>query len=58
MTVGPLPLLIRQTGAVITQSIEVPRTIMLARHKTLNYWRKANRPCRAQSRPGPTRFYA
>jgi branched-subunit amino acid aminotransferase/4-amino-4-deoxychorismate lyase len=39
MSVGPLPLL-RQEGAVITQSIEVAQDDSLARHKTLNYWRK------------------
>jgi branched-chain amino acid aminotransferase len=41
MSVGALPALIRKTGAIITESIEVPADDPLARHKTLNYWRKA-----------------
>lgn len=40
MTVGPLPRSIRPDGAVITRSIEVAADDPLARHKTLNYWRK------------------
>jgi branched-chain amino acid aminotransferase len=40
MSVGPLPAPIRAAGAIITQSIEVPSDDPLARHKTLNYWRK------------------
>jgi branched-subunit amino acid aminotransferase/4-amino-4-deoxychorismate lyase len=40
MTAEPLPLALREPGAVITQSIEVARDDPLARHKTLNYWRK------------------
>ncbi len=40
MTVGPLPRSIRPGGAVITKSIEVAADDGLARHKTLNYWRK------------------
>jgi branched-chain amino acid aminotransferase len=41
MSVAPLPVLIRQTGAIVTGSIEVPADGHLARHKTLNYWRNA-----------------
>jgi branched-chain amino acid aminotransferase len=40
MTAGPLPSPVRQPGAVITQFIEVAADDPLARHKTLNYWRK------------------
>jgi branched-chain amino acid aminotransferase len=40
MSVGPLPARIREGGAIITESIEVPRDDPLTRHKTLNYWRK------------------
>ena len=40
MTAGPLPRSIRPAGAVITRSIEVAADDPLARHKTLNYWRK------------------
>jgi branched-chain amino acid aminotransferase len=41
MSVGPLPAPIRQKGAIIAGSIEVPADDPLARHKTLNYWRNA-----------------
>jgi branched-chain amino acid aminotransferase len=40
MTAGPLPPPFRGPGAVITQFIEVAGDDPLARHKTLNYWRK------------------
>jgi len=40
MTVGSLPPVFHQRGAVITQFIEVAADDPLARHKTLNYWRK------------------
>jgi len=40
MTVGALPLPFHQRGAVVTQFIEVAAEDPLARHKTLNYWRK------------------
>jgi branched-chain amino acid aminotransferase len=40
LSVGPLPPPIREAGAIITQSIEVPSDDPLARHKTLNYWQK------------------
>ena len=40
MTAGPLPSPVRPGGAIITQAIEVPADDPLARHKTLNYWRK------------------
>jgi branched-chain amino acid aminotransferase len=40
MTAGPLPSPIRQSGAVITQTIQADEDDVLARHKTLNYWRK------------------
>ena len=40
MTAGPLPPPIREPGVVITQCIEVAADDPLARHKTLNYWRK------------------
>jgi branched-chain amino acid aminotransferase/4-amino-4-deoxychorismate lyase len=40
MTAGPLPPPFREPGAVITHCIEVARDDPLARHKTLNYWRK------------------
>jgi branched-chain amino acid aminotransferase len=40
MSVGALPPEIREAGAIITQSIDVPSDDPLARHKTLNYWRK------------------
>jgi branched-chain amino acid aminotransferase len=40
MTVAPLPPALPESGAVITRSIEVLAGDPLARHKTLNYWRK------------------
>jgi branched-subunit amino acid aminotransferase/4-amino-4-deoxychorismate lyase len=40
MTVGPLPTPFRSPGAVMTQSMLVAPDDPLARHKTLNYWRK------------------
>jgi branched-subunit amino acid aminotransferase/4-amino-4-deoxychorismate lyase len=40
MTAGELPSPVPPSGAVITQFIEVARGDPLARHKTLNYWRK------------------
>jgi branched-chain amino acid aminotransferase len=40
MTAGPLPQPIPATGAVITRSIQIAPDDPLARHKTLNYWRK------------------
>jgi branched-chain amino acid aminotransferase len=40
MTVGPLPPLHRKPGAIISRSFEVPADDPLARHKTLNYWRR------------------
>ena len=40
MTAGPLPPPVREPGAVITQCIQVTADDPLARHKTLNYWRK------------------
>jgi branched-subunit amino acid aminotransferase/4-amino-4-deoxychorismate lyase len=40
MTAGPLPAPIRGPGAVISRSILVASDDPLARHKTLNYWRK------------------
>jgi branched-chain amino acid aminotransferase len=40
MTAELLPPPIGEPGALITQFIEVPRDDPLARHKTLNYWRK------------------
>jgi branched-chain amino acid aminotransferase/4-amino-4-deoxychorismate lyase len=40
MTAEPLPSPIRAPGALITHFIEVARDDPLARHKTLNYWRK------------------
>lgn len=40
MTVGPLPPPARQPGAVVAQFIETAADDPLARHKTLNYWRK------------------
>ncbi len=40
MTAGPLPPPLRESGAVITQTIQVSEDDPLARHKTLNYWRK------------------
>jgi branched-chain amino acid aminotransferase len=40
MTVAALPLPVPQPGAVVTQFIEVAPDDPLARHKTLNYWRK------------------
>lgn len=40
MTAGPLPPTVRESGLVIKQSIQVCEDDLLARHKTLNYWRK------------------
>jgi branched-subunit amino acid aminotransferase/4-amino-4-deoxychorismate lyase len=40
MTVGPLPAPLPMSGAVIKRSIQVAVDDPLARHKTLNYWRK------------------
>ena len=40
MTAGPLPPPIRDPGAVITHFMQVAADDPLARHKTLNYWRK------------------
>jgi branched-chain amino acid aminotransferase len=40
MTAGPLPLPLPRSGAVIKRSIQVAIDDPLARHKTLNYWRK------------------
>jgi branched-chain amino acid aminotransferase len=40
MTAGPLPEPLRETGAVVSRSITVDDLDPLARHKTLNYWRK------------------
>jgi branched-subunit amino acid aminotransferase/4-amino-4-deoxychorismate lyase len=40
MTAGPLPPPLPRSGAAITQSIQVAIDDPLARHKTLNYWRK------------------
>lgn len=39
MTAGPLPA-IPESGAMITQTLQVTADDALARHKTLNYWRK------------------
>jgi branched-chain amino acid aminotransferase len=40
MTVGPLPPPLGESGAVVTQVVEVATDDPLARHKTLNYWRR------------------
>ncbi|MGO9463026.1 MAG: aminotransferase class IV [Isosphaeraceae bacterium] len=40
MTMGRLPAPLAGSGAVITRSIQVAIDDPLARHKTLNYWRK------------------
>jgi branched-subunit amino acid aminotransferase/4-amino-4-deoxychorismate lyase len=40
MTVGPLPSPYREPGVIISESIEVVADDPLARHKTLNYWRR------------------
>jgi branched-chain amino acid aminotransferase len=40
MTAGPVPSQLRQSGAVIRQTIQADEDDVLARHKTLNYWRK------------------
>jgi branched-chain amino acid aminotransferase len=40
MTAGPLPQPLRKSGAVIKRAIQVAVDDPLARHKTLNYWRK------------------
>jgi branched-chain amino acid aminotransferase len=39
MSTGPLPT-IRESGALITETLQVTADELLARHKTLNYWRK------------------
>jgi branched-chain amino acid aminotransferase len=40
MAVGPLPPPHQQPGAIISESFEVTADDPLARHKTLNYWRR------------------
>jgi branched-chain amino acid aminotransferase len=50
MTAGPLPPPVRESGTVITQTIQVTEDDLLARHKTLNYWRK--RIAQAQATAG------
>ena len=40
MSVAPLPPVLRASGALITLECEVLEDDPLARHKTLNYWRK------------------
>jgi branched-subunit amino acid aminotransferase/4-amino-4-deoxychorismate lyase len=40
MTTGPLPPPAGGSGVVITQTMQVTADDTLARHKTLNYWRK------------------
>ncbi len=40
MTASPLPCSHEKPGAIITQSFEVVSDDPLARHKTLNYWRR------------------
>lgn len=40
MSAGPLPSPLPGSGAVIKQTLEVSAQDPLARHKTLNYWRK------------------
>lgn len=40
MTAGPLPPPVRKPGAIVSRCIEVAADDPLARHKTLNYWRK------------------
>jgi branched-subunit amino acid aminotransferase/4-amino-4-deoxychorismate lyase len=40
MSASPLPARMSQAGMIIRQAIEVPADDPLARHKTLNYWRK------------------
>jgi branched-chain amino acid aminotransferase len=40
MTAGPLPPPVREPGVVISRCMEVAVDDPLARHKTLNYWRK------------------
>jgi branched-subunit amino acid aminotransferase/4-amino-4-deoxychorismate lyase len=40
MTAGPLPPPLPKSGAVIRRSMQVATDDPLARHKTLNYWRK------------------
>ena len=40
LSFGPLPSPIREGGAIISQTMQVTRDDPLARHKTLNYWRK------------------
>jgi branched-subunit amino acid aminotransferase/4-amino-4-deoxychorismate lyase len=47
MTVGPLPPRVRESGAVVTQTMQVAPDDPLARHKTLNYWRKRMAHARA-----------
>jgi branched-subunit amino acid aminotransferase/4-amino-4-deoxychorismate lyase len=48
MAVVPLSFPARDSGAVVTRTIQVTRDDFLARHKTLNYWRK--RIAQAQAR--------
>jgi branched-chain amino acid aminotransferase len=40
MTAGPLPPAVRESGAVIGPTVQIADDDLLARHKTLNYWRK------------------
>jgi branched-subunit amino acid aminotransferase/4-amino-4-deoxychorismate lyase len=40
MTAQPLPLPVREPGLFVTQTMRVTADDRLARHKTLNYWRK------------------
>jgi branched-chain amino acid aminotransferase len=40
MAAGPLPPPIRESGVIITQTIQVTEDNPLAKHKTLNYWSK------------------
>jgi branched-chain amino acid aminotransferase len=40
MTAGPLPPPVRESGAIVTGSIQISADDRLSRHKTLNYWRK------------------
>jgi branched-subunit amino acid aminotransferase/4-amino-4-deoxychorismate lyase len=49
MTATPLPAPIRVSGAVITQTMQVTEDDLMARHKTLNYWRKRIAQSRAMS---------
>jgi branched-chain amino acid aminotransferase len=47
MTAGPLPPPVRESGIVIAQTIQVTDDDLLAKHKTLNYWRKRIAQARA-----------